>query len=82
MTADKTHDDGSKPQLTTTAEPVGAEAEYGTRIDQNVPLWKKFVYHLWDADQHLKSPEVGPPWPQEWGIHTNNLIRNARSFAN
>ncbi|KAH8673398.1 pantothenate transporter liz1 [Xylariales sp. PMI_506] len=40
-------------------EPVGTntvgEAEYVP--PENIPLWKKFVYHLWDADQHLKSPQ-------------------------
>lgn len=31
-------------------------------VDENVPpklsIGKKILYHLWDADQHLKSPEV------------------------
>lgn len=25
---------------------------------QQVSLGKKILYHLWDADQHLKSPQV------------------------
>ena len=25
---------------------------------QKIPLAKKILYHLWDADQHLKSPQV------------------------
>jgi ACS family pantothenate transporter-like MFS transporter len=25
---------------------------------EKLSLGKKILYHLWDADQHLKSPEV------------------------
>ena len=28
---------------------------------EKVSIWKKLAYHLWDADQHLKSPEVSEP---------------------
>ena len=28
------------------------------RPAEEFPLWKRWLMHLWDADQHLKSPEV------------------------
>lgn len=39
---------------------------FGTTEDtpQRISLGKKILYKLWDADQHLKSPQVRFPYPQ------------------
>ena len=46
-----------------TASASATSAGNGVAYDQEevnppVSFWKKILYHLWDADQHLKSPEV------------------------
>jgi hypothetical protein len=44
-----------KKETMQTVAPVEAgEVAYPEKLS----LGKKILYHLWDADQHLKSPEV------------------------
>lgn len=38
--------------------PSVSDIEVVEAAPQQVSLGKKILYHLWDADQHLKSPEV------------------------
>lgn len=58
MDEDKSQND-TKPRMSASAASVGVgTAAIGETGTQQVSLGRKILYHLWDADQHLKSPEV------------------------
>lgn len=50
-----TQDKAEEPQQAGGVVQAGEERA----LPEKVSIWKKLLYHLWDADQHLKSPHVG-----------------------
>lgn len=46
-----------KKAATITSDPV-PDVATGHHEPQNASFWTKFVSHIWDSDQHLKSPQV------------------------
>lgn len=48
-----------KPVPSASATSVGNGVAYDhDEVNPPVSVWKKFLYNLWDADGHLKSPQV------------------------
>ncbi|GJD05146.1 pantothenate transporter liz1 [Colletotrichum higginsianum] len=44
-------------EVKSAASPAASDVGVGTHEQHNVSLGKKILYHLWDSDQHLKSPQ-------------------------
>lgn len=44
-------------EVKSAASPAASDVGVGTHEHHKVSLGKKILYHLWDSDQHLKSPQ-------------------------
>lgn len=50
--------DGKKShEVNSAMSPAASDVGVGAHEAHNVSFGKKMLYHLWDADQHLKSPQ-------------------------
>lgn len=48
--------DADKKAATVQSDPV-PDFDIGQQEPRNASFWTKFVSHIWDSDQHLKSPQ-------------------------
>lgn len=58
-----------------------AELDVEYTPPEKLSLGKKILYHLWDADQHLKSPQVCQIESSTFSIDSQGLGTGAREKA-
>lgn len=74
-------DEKKSPEVSSAPSAALPDVSFGTTEDtpQYISLGKKILYKLWDADQHLKSPQVRLPlYDHDFVVLLTLCHRNAR----